>query len=112
MRKLILFCGLSLILNLTFAQEKHLKNLKQLTYGGDNAEAYFSPNGKFASFQSNNKAWGLQCDQIFGLDIEKASKDSTYKPPIISTGKGRTTCSYYMPDGKQILYASTHKGND
>jgi TolB protein len=112
MRKLILFCGLSLILNLTFAQEKHLKNLKQLTYGGDNAEAYFSPNGKFASFQSNNKAWGLQCDQIFALDIEKALKDTMYKPPMISTGKGRTTCSYYMPDGKQILYASTHKGND
>lgn len=95
-----------------FSQEKHLKNLKQLTYGGDNAEAYFSPNGKFASFQSNNKNWGLQCDQIFALDIEKASKDTTYKPNLISTGKGRTTCSYYMPDGKNILYASTHKGND
>lgn len=112
MRKLILFCGLSLIFNLNHAQEKHLKNLKQLTYGGDNAEAYFSPNGKFAAFQSNNKAWGLQCDQIFALDIEKASKDTTYKPTMVSTGKGRTTCSYYMPDGKNILYASTHKGND
>src|SRR5207253_1301062 len=75
-------------------------------------EAYFSPNGKFASFQSNNKNWGLHCDQIFALDIEKASKDTAYKPPMISTGKGRTTCSYYMPNGKQILYASTHKGND
>lgn len=94
------------------SQEKHLKNLKQLTYGGDNAEAYFSPDGKSASFQSNNKAWGLHCDQIFALDIQKASKDTTYKPPMISTGKGRTTCSYYMPDGKHILYASTHKGND
>lgn len=94
------------------AQEKHFKNLKQLTYGGDNAEAYFSFNGKFATFQSNNAKWGLHCDQIFALDIEKASKDSTYRPPLISTGKGRTTCSYYMPNGKQILYASTHKGND
>lgn len=112
MRKLILFCTLSFIFNLNPAQEKHLKNLKQLTFGGDNAEAYFSPNGKYACFQSNNKAWDLQCDQIFALDIEKAMKDTTYKPPMISTGKGRTTCSYYMPDGKQILYASTHKGND
>jgi Tol biopolymer transport system component len=112
MKNLFTFSLFLLAVSIGFSQEKHLKNLKQLTYGGDNAEAYFSPNGKFASFQSNNKAWGLQCDQIFALDIEKASKDSTYKPPIVSTGKGRTTCSYYMPDGKQILYASTHKGND
>jgi len=93
-------------------EEKHLKNLKMLTHGGDNAEAYFSFNGKYASFQSNNKAWGLKCDQIFNLDIEKAAKDSTYKPTLISTGKGRTTCSYFLKDGKHILYASTHKSGD
>lgn len=104
----IAFSGLTAIT----AQEKHLKNLQKLTYGGDNAEAYFSPNGKMAAFQSNNSKWGLQCDQIFALDIEKAAKDSTYKPPMISTGKGRTTCSYFMPNGKDILYASTHKAND
>lgn len=93
----------------TFAQEeKHLSNIQQLTYGGDNAEAYFSFNGKSLSFQSNNKAWGLNCDQIFALDISKASKDSTYRPPLISTGKGRTTCSFYLADNKHILYASTH----
>lgn len=95
-----------------FAQEKHLKNLKQLTFGGDNAEAYFSPNGKFASFQSNNTKWDLKCDQIFNLDIDKAALDTSYKPAMISTGKGRTTCSYYMPNGKDILYASTHLGAD
>lgn len=95
-----------------FSQEKHLKNIKQLTFGGDNAEAYFSPNEKFVSFQSNYKSWGLQCDQIFKLEIEKASKDTTYKPRMISTGKGRTTCSYVMPNGKDILYASTHLGGD
>lgn len=94
------------------AQEKHLKNLTRLTNGGDNAEAYFSPDGKSLSFQSNNKAWNLQCDQIFAMDISKAAKDSTYKPPMISTGKGRTTCSFFMPNGKQVLYASTHKGGD
>jgi len=112
MTKLITFGLIVLAFLQTAAQEKHLKNLKQLTFGGDNAEAYFSPDGRFASFQSNNKAWGLQCDQIFALDIQKAASDSTYKPPMVSTGKGRTTCSYYMPNGKQILYASTHKGND
>lgn len=105
---------MALLLALKFlpAQEKHLKHLEQLTHGGDNAEAYFSPDGRFASFQSNNKTWDLQCDQIFALDIAKAGKDSTYRPPMISTGKGRTTCSYYMPNGRQILYASTHKGGD
>lgn len=98
---------------LTFAQqETHLKNLTQLTFGGDNAEAYFSPNGQKAAFQSNNPAWGLKCDQIFELSINKAAKDSTYKPSMISTGKGRTTCSYFMPNGKDILYASTHLADD
>lgn len=89
-------------------QEKHLKNLCMLTHGGDNAEAYFSFNGKFASFQSNNPKWGLQCDQIFNLDIEKAAADSTYKPKLISTGLGRTTCSFFLKNNKEILFASTH----
>ena len=90
--------------------EKHLKNLTMLTHGGDNAEAYFSYDGKYASFQSNNKNWDLKCDQIFNLDIDKAAKDSLYKPTQISTGQGRTTCSYFLKDNKHILYASTHKG--
>lgn len=111
LQSLFLFFILGFIA-VSHAQEKHLKNLQKLTYGGDNAEAYFSPNGKFASFQSNNKKWGLQCDQIFNLDIAKAAQDSTYKPSLISTGKGRTTCSYFMPNGKDILYASTHLKND
>lgn len=92
----------------TLAQEKHLKNLTQLTYGGDNAEAYFSFDGKHLSFQSNNKAWGVNCDQIYSMDISKAKKDTTYRPPLISTGKGRTTCSFFLNDNKHILYASTH----
>lgn len=95
-----------------YPEEKHLANVQQLTFGGDNAEAYFSFNGKMASFQSNNPKWGLKCDQIFNLDIEKAAKDSTYKPQEISSGKGRTTCSYFLKDNKHILYASTHKAAD
>jgi TolB protein len=91
-------------------ESKHLTNIRQLTFGGDNAEAYWSPNGKFLSFQSNNPKWGLQCDQIFMLDIEKAAGDSTYRPKTISTLKGRTTCSFFMPNNKSILYASTHEG--
>ena len=90
--------------------EKHLKNLKQLTFGGDNAEAYWSYDNKKLTFQSNNKAWGVKCDQIFDMDLSKAEKDSTYKPNQISSGEGRTTCSYYLKDNKHILYASTHLG--
>lgn len=83
-----------------------------LTHGGDNAEAYFSFDGKNAAFQSNNAKWGLSCDQIFNLDIERAKKDSTYRPQLISTGKGRTTCSYFLKGNKEILYASTHLAAD
>ena len=93
-------------------KEKHFKNLKQLTFGGDNAEAYFSFNDKYASFQSNNAKWGLECDQIFVVDVKKGLKDPTARPTIISTGKGRTTCSYFMPDNKHILFASTHLSDD
>lgn len=95
-----------------YAQEPHLSNLKQLTFGGDNAEAYFSPDGKWLSFQSNNKAWGLHCDQIFVMNIDSAANNPDYKPRMISTGKGRTTCAYFMPDGQHILYASTHEAHD
>ncbi len=96
-------------INIDNPQEKHLKNLRQLTFGGDNAEAYFSPDGKSLSFQSNYKKWNLSCDQIFMMKIADA-QDSNYTPQRISTQGGRTTCSYFMPDGKHILYASTHKG--
>lgn len=109
--KNIIFSFLLFLSIAAFAQEKHLKNISQLTYGGDNAEAYFSFDNKNLTFQGNNAAWGLKCDQIFNLDIAAASADTTYRPPMISTGLGRTTCSYFMPGNKQILYASTHLGD-
>lgn len=94
------------------SESKHLKNITQLTFGGDNAEAYFSFDDKKLIFQSNNKAWGLDCDQIFALDIAEAkAKGKEYRPPLISTGKGRTTCSYFLPGNKKIVYASTHAGD-
>ena len=101
----LLFCC-----NSNAQTEKHLKNIHQLTYGADNAEAYFSYDDKCLSFQSNNNKWGASCDQIFSMRIDAAAKDTTYKPALISTGQGRTTCAYYLKDGKHILYASTHKG--
>ena len=93
------------------APENHLRNVRKLTFGGDNAEAYWSPNSKKLVFQSNYKKWGLECDQIFVMDVDKAAKDSTYRPPMVSTGHGRTTCAFFMPNGKDMLFASTHEGN-
>lgn len=92
------------------APEKHLKNIRQLTFGGNNAEAYFSRDDRYISFQSDNPKWGLECDQIFMMDLKKGLQDPNARPPFISTGHGRTTCSFFMPDGKHVLYASTHEG--
>jgi TolB protein len=92
--------------------EKHLRNIRQLTFGGDNAEAYWSPDGKWLTFQSNNPKWGLKCDQIFAMKVKKAANKPDYKPLQISNLKGRTTCSYFMPDGKHVLYASTSAAAD
>ncbi|MGC4129570.1 MAG: M20/M25/M40 family metallo-hydrolase [Bergeyella sp.] len=99
--------GLSAV---AFAQENNLKNITKLTFGGDNAEAYFSPDSKSLTMQVTNPAIGAQCDQIYLLNLNK-EKYATSDLKLISTGQGRTTCSFFMPDGKHILYASTHKGN-
>lgn len=95
---------------LVYPQEKHLKNMRQLTFGGDNAEAYFSFDDRKVTFQTNNRAWGLECDQIYMFDVETARMDSV-PPQRISTGMGRTTCSYFMPGDTSILFASTHAGD-
>ncbi len=94
----------------TYEKETHFKNIHQITYGGNNAEAYWSPDGKQLIFQSDNSKWGVGCDQIFLLNVE-AKADSS-KRQLVSTGLGRTTCSWFMPDGKSFLYASTHKGGE
>lgn len=107
---LLFWAGKAPKVSIDSPQEKHLKNLRQLTFGGNNAEAYWSPNGKMLTFQSDFAKWGSSCDQIFVLEISKA-KDSTYKPTRLSNGDGRTTCSYFMPDNKHILFASTHLGD-
>lgn len=88
---------------------KNLKNVTKLTFGGDNAEAYFSPNSKMLTMQVTNPEIGAQCDQIYLYDLTQKPAESNLK--LVSTGKGRTTCSFFMPDGKHIIYASTHKAN-
>jgi TolB protein len=94
--------------SLRYANEVHIKNIRQLTFGGDNAEAYWSFDDKKIVFQATNKLWGADCDQIYFFDLEKWER-KVGAPPLLSTGKGRTTCSYFMPGNKSIVYASTHE---
>ena len=93
-----------------YPNEKHFANVRQLTFGGNNAEAYWDVKGERLIFQSDNKNWTKGCDQIFVLDT-KLEADST-KRKLISTGNGRTTCAFFMPDNTSVLYASTHLAMD
>src|SRR5512147_571163 len=86
--------------SLTYPQEKHLRNVRQLTFGGENAEAYFSADGRQLIFQSTRE--GHKCDQIYVMNIDGSGTH------LVSTGTGRTTCAYFFPDGKHILFSSTH----
>ncbi len=85
-----------------YKQEKHLMNVRQLTFGGDNAEAYFSFDNSKITFQATYEKWNAHCDQIFFSNLD------SFNPTLLSTGKGRTTCSYFLPGDTTILYASTH----
>ena len=92
-----------------YPEEAHFKNIQQLTFGGDNAEAYWSFDGKYIVFQRTNPKEGLNCDQIFFGKMPESGEKFEYK--MVSTGKGRTTCPFFTKDGKHIIYASTHLGN-
>jgi len=86
--------------NLATPQERHFRNVRQLTFGGQNAEAYFSADGKKLIFQSTHG--DVKCDQMFTMNVDGSDVR------MISTGKGRTTCGYFFPNGKKILFSSTH----
>lgn len=95
---------------LRYEGEKHLRNIRQLTFGGDNAEAYFSFDNKYLTLQRANPREGIACDQIFFGKIPDAGEPFTLSP--VSNGLGRTTCSYFMPGDKEIIFASTHLAAD
>lgn len=80
--------------------EVHLSNIRMLTNGGENAEAYLSFGQNRLIYQSTSG--GLNCDQIFIMNTDGSSKH------MVSTGKGRTTCAYFLPGDNKILYSSTH----
>lgn len=95
---------------LRYPDESHLKNVQQLTFGGDNAEAYWSFDGKYIVFQRTNPKENIPCDQIYMGRVPKPGQKFEYKR--ISSGKGRTTCPFFTKDGKHIIYASTHLADD
>lgn len=98
--------------SLKFEGEVHLKNIKQLTFGGDNAEAYWSFDNTQLIFQSNwDKINSQGCDQIFIMNADGSPIHDGTNYRLVSTGKGRTTCAYFLPDGK-IIYSSTHEAEE
>ncbi|MCB0273352.1 MAG: PD40 domain-containing protein [Calditrichaeota bacterium] len=84
--------------------EKHFKNVVMLTDAGENAEAYWGFTEKKLTFQS--KTGDLECDQIFVMNLDGTGKQ------MISNGKGRTTCAYFLPGDSLVVYASTHHNGD
>jgi len=86
----------------TEGEEVRLTNLRQLTFGGQNAEAYYAFDGSRLIFQTTRE--GVPCDQIYTMELDGTNAR------MVSTGDGRTTCGYFFPGGESIVYASTHLG--
>jgi TolB protein len=113
---LIIFCFVSMQStsaqdSLQYAAESHFKNIRQLTFGGDNAEAYFSFDGKWLVFQKTYAKEGIPCDQIYVGKIPESANEK-FEPRLVSTGKGRTTCGAFLKDNKHVVFASTHLASE
>lgn len=89
---------------LASAQPAFLGDMRQLTHGGQNAEAYWAPDGKRLIFQSTRPPYA--CDQMFVMNADGTGLK------LVSTGKGRTTCGYFLADNRHIIFASTHLAGD
>jgi len=90
--------------SLILSSESHFKNMSQLTFSGENAEAYFSADGRKLIYQAHDG--DSLCDQIYTMDIESKSVE------LVSTGAGVTTCSFFKyPNDNGIIYSSTHMDN-
>jgi TolB protein len=81
-------------------REIHLRNVRQLTFGGQNAEAYWSFDGKKIIYQA--KGGNVLADQVYTMNADGSGKK------LVSTGKGRCTCAYFLPGDKEIIFSSTH----
>ncbi|HSM09704.1 MAG TPA: hypothetical protein VLA33_11920 [Gemmatimonadota bacterium] len=85
-------------------REVHLANLRQLTFGGQNAEAYFSPDDEQLIFQATPRDG--TCDQQYVMNVDGSDLR------LVSTGLGRTTCGYFVPGSERIVYSSTHLADE
>lgn len=85
-------------------EEPFLSNIRQLTFEGENAEGYFSFDETRFVYQRTHASAGEECDQIWTYDLKTGYQRR------ISSGKGRTTCSYYLPGDSLVLYATTEAG--
>lgn len=104
---IIAFAAATLMANVARSQEldeSHIANIRQLTFGGQNAEAYFSPDGTKLIFQSTRAPF--KCDQIYTMNIDGSDVK------LLSRGAGRTTCSFFFPNQKRFIYASTQRGGE
>lgn len=90
--------------HLSYEGETHLRSIRQLTFGGQNAEAYWNVTGDRLIFQSRQP--GYPDEQIFTMNADGSNKR------LVSTGKGRCTCSYFFPGDKEIVFSSTHAKNE
>jgi len=81
------------------------RNVRQLTFGGQSAEAYFSLDDKYLIFQHQGE--GVPCDQILH-DCRGHARRKARDTKLVGTGKGRTTCAYFFPSGDRVLFSSTH----
>src|SRR2546423_10254719 len=79
--------------------ERHLRNVRQLTFGGENAEAYFSHDGKRLIFQSTRDR--RTCDQQYVMRVDGSHVRR------VSSGRGKTTCGYFLNGDRRIFYASS-----
>ncbi len=99
------FAGAAVADTVHDARETHFADVRQLTFGGENAEAYWSPDGKELVFQSTRPPY--DCDQIFRMPVSDPAAAT-----LVSTGTGRTTCAYFTADGERVIYSSTHASSE
>ena len=92
--------------------ERHLSNVRQLTFGGDNAEAYWGFGGNALVYQTTQPQAGIPCDQIFVMPLDSLSTpDADMRPFRVSSGLGRTTCPYFLPGDSVVVYATTEQAD-
>ncbi|MBO6536698.1 MAG: PD40 domain-containing protein [Balneolaceae bacterium] len=95
---------------LRYEGEKHFRNIQQLTFGANNAEAYWGFDDEALIFQSDNPEWDVNCDQIFYMKAK--ANEPGFEPKMVSTGLGRTTCAFFLPGDTTFVYGSTHLADE